>query len=164
MSVIDEGVALFDCTFIQTEELINLAETANEWQPGPSEGQSIYAIDPNSEIHMELLKTFLFYIMQYREEYPHLNVANAEQFKVIKYDKDGSYPEHIDNIDNSRTLVALLYLNDDFKGGLNVFPKQKIEIEPQTARMVLYPASFVYPSEIHPITDRTKYMVVGYFR
>ena len=62
----------------------------------------------------------------------------------------------------SRNAKSLL--NDDFEGGLNVFPKQKIEIEPQTARMVLYPASFAYPSEILPITSRAKYMVVGYFK
>lgn len=173
MSFVSDAIAAYDNTFLQNEELIELVEKSNNWRSGfvgnkevndEIRQSQVHDLDPSTEIHTELVKTFIYYISQYGQKFQQLRINGAEQLRVMKYTKGQFYKPHVDSIDGRRTLSGILYLNDDFDGGSLSFPVQKIEIEPRPGRLVLFPSNFVYIHEAKEVTDRAKYAVVAWFK
>ena len=145
-------------------------ENEDNWKSGHLENgvdirvSQIHTLDLNTDIHMELIKTFIFYINEYGKKYPHLKINQAEGLQVVRYDKGGFYKPHVDSGNTNRILSGVLYLNEDFNGGVTHFEKQDLEVEPKSGRLVLYPSNFVYVREVKEITDRSCYSVTTWFK
>lgn len=58
-----------------------------------------------------------------------------------------------------RPFVCLVYLNDDFEGGELVFPTHKQTIKPEQGKMVMFPASWMYPHFVLPIGNGERYFI-----
>jgi hypothetical protein len=95
-------------------------------------------------------------------------ILTDDGFLVQKYDKNiGKYIYHNDSRHNydmhrSRVLTYLWYLNDVTEGGETEFLGGKYKIKPETGKLILFPASWIYPHRgCCPISD-DKYIVTGW--
>lgn len=92
----------------------------------------------------------LKYVQQRVYELTSLPQENQENPSIINYQKGGYYNAHFDCFDESdkdfekriipnggqRIYSCLLYLNEDFIGGLTAFPRQKKSIVPETGKLI----------------------------
>jgi prolyl 4-hydroxylase len=113
-----------------------------------------------------------------------LPTENMEGTHIVKYGVGGEYKVHHDffhtNTDyyersisrgGQRKFTALIYLNDDFKGGETEFPKLNIKVQPQKNKLVIWDnlkenGELNYDS-LHaglPVIEGTKYICIIWIR
>lgn len=172
MEILSEGIVLFKHYFLQNEEVIDLADKSPDWRPGTA-GSSvnpklrktdIHDLDPNTDLHNELLETFVTALNKYAEKYPYAHIKGGEHLRVAKYEKGGFYSTHTDAATSERVISGVLYLNDDYEGGEIYFPSQKIKLKPEAGDLILFPSCFLFPHQSLPITDKSKYAVISWFK
>ena len=102
MTFFQDGIAIFDNVFLRNEELISLVENEGNWRDGYLGNGSadtkirvsqIHDLDPNSDIHTELVKIFIYYLNEYGKKYPHLKINGAEGLRVPDPCPIGGHPE-----------------------------------------------------------------------
>ena len=172
MEIVTEGIAVFESLFLRNEEVIDMANESTNWRPGTAGNGTdpkiritdIHDLDNQTELHKELLETFVDGINIYCKKYTHCKVKGGEHLRVGRYHVGGHYSVHADAGNSERTLSGLLYLNDDYEGGILHFPHLGIEIKPKPGMLVLFPSNFIYTHGSTPITDGTKYVVVSWFK
>lgn len=172
LKMVAEGIGVIDGVFLQNEELIALSETG-EWREGTAGNgvnpevriTDVHDLNPESDLHKELLETIIASINEYGKNYPSLRITQGEHLRIMRYPEGGFYAPHADSgPENGRTLSISLFLNDDFEGGELVFPKQGVTIKPKAGQIVLFPSNFIYIHESTKITSGVKYSVVSWFR
>lgn len=112
------------------------------------------------------------YIQEYLFE---MNILDTGQtysdkgYQIQCYTKnEGYYIYHNDelidiNKKEYRMLTYLYYLNDVEEGGETGFHNGKIKIKPKKGKLVLFPASWLFPHcGMMPISD-DKYIITGWF-
>jgi predicted 2-oxoglutarate/Fe(II)-dependent dioxygenase YbiX len=88
-----------------------------------------------------------------------------EDYSLLKYSDNQEYKSHYDGTtSNGRVISALIYLNDDYKGGELEFVNFKVKIKPQAGMLILFPSNYAYRHIAHPVTDGTKYAIVTWIR
>ena len=101
------------------------------------------------------------------EQLSGLPKENQESICVIHYTEGGYFSPHYDyfghdgaetDLSNQRLYTFLLYLNDDFAGGITEFPKEEYKIIPETGRLVswnnvLDGTTDLNPNSLHSSTD-----------
>lgn len=109
-------------------------------------------------------------IQQYLDQFGGL-VENSDielsGFGIIK-----QYPETFDSLhfDTSlikndhgmrqRPFVCLLYLNDNsFQGGQLLFPYEKRIIQPETGKVIIFPASYLFPHQVAMTSMGNRYFI-----
>ena len=75
----------------------------------------------------------------------------------VWHDELGESVQHSD-----RTLVWMLYLNDDFKGGETEFLYQKKRIQPSPGTIVIWPAQWTHQHKGNMVLEGYKYIVTGW--
>jgi prolyl 4-hydroxylase len=117
-------------------------------------------------------------------EITNIPTDNMEQLHIVKYDIGGEYKVHqdffhpnTDYFDNEiskggqRKLSALIYLNDNFKGGETDFPKWAKRILPEKNKLVIWKnlkdnGDLEYDS-LHaglPVIEGIKYIAIIWIR
>ena len=61
------------------------------------------------------------------------------------------------------TVGAIVMLNDDVAGGQLSFPRQKILIDPECGKLVIFPNSYVFPFTMTPVRLGHVYFISTYF-
>jgi 2-oxoglutarate-Fe(II)-dependent oxygenase superfamily protein len=113
----------------------------------------------------KLFAVFGAAIKEYQYHFPFLNAIIDEGYVALKYEPGGFIKLHADKSgDGSRIVSGTLYLNNDFKEGNLVFPKQKVTIRPEKGMLVLFPCSFAYPHEVTEVTEGIRYCIVTWFK
>lgn len=172
INFIDPAIGLIDNVFLENEELIDAAENG-QWRDGTAGNgvnpdvriTSVHDIDPNSEIHQELLQTIIDGINKYAEKFKGLRISQGEHLRIMRYNEGGFYGVHADGgPGNVRILSTVLFLNDDFEGGELIFPNQDISIKPKAGQLVLFPSNYAYAHESTKITKGIKYCAVSWFK
>ena len=171
MEIIDTGIAVFKDIFLRSEEVIEMAEESPNWRQG-TVGPDINAelrktdmhdLDPSTELHKEILDTFIVAIDEYSLKYSGCRVKGREALRVGRYSKDGFYAPHVDSGGSERTISGVLYLNSDFEGGELHFLEQDLTIKPEEGMLVLFPSNFVYAHQSLPVKDGKKYICLSWF-
>jgi predicted 2-oxoglutarate/Fe(II)-dependent dioxygenase YbiX len=170
MKNLSAGIVLFENTFLRDEELIDLAEQGN-WREGTAGGQinpqsritDIHDLDTSTELHNELLETFVNYIGEYMKLYPNCKITKGEHLRIGRYYEQGHYKPHCDSSDSSRILSGVLYLNDDYEGGELLFNHLDLKIKPNKGDLILFPSNYVFTHESLPVTKGTKYIALSWF-
>ena len=114
-----------------------------------------------------LLECFLKVARLYEEDFPRLALQKSTFFRINKYGPGGFMSEHIDNIHHSHGqqwgyphVSALLYLNDNYKGGEFVVAGKKIK--PNKGSSVVFPSNFMYPHEAKKVISGIRWSVIAW--
>jgi len=84
-----------------------------------------------------------------------------EPYSLLKYEGGAEYKAHYDGTtDTGRCISALVYLNENYKGGEIEFPHFDLKIKPEAGMLILFPSNFAYTHIAHPVTEGTKYNLV----
>jgi predicted 2-oxoglutarate/Fe(II)-dependent dioxygenase YbiX len=127
-----------------------------------------HVIEKNPKVRKKLDK-YLFAsaglaIKRYNEKFPLSKIQEDSGYELLRYKEGQFYTEHTDSFkDRPRAVSCSIALNDDYEGGeWAFFGREKIIKVPKGAA-VLFPSNFMYPHEILPITNGTRYSVVTWF-
>tara|TARA_R100000005_G_scaffold79184_1_gene46370 strand:- start:631 stop:1236 length:606 start_codon:yes stop_codon:yes gene_type:complete len=87
--------------------------------------------------------------------------------KVQKTPPGGGYhvwhDENSSYVHSSRTLVWMIYLNDNFEGGETEFLYYKKRIKPSRGTLLIWPAGMTHVHRGGLVLDGMKYVVTGWF-
>lgn len=79
------------------------------------------------------------------------------EFKLTKYDKGVSFP--VTKYENTRMIVVLYFLNDDYSGSTFEFTELGITYQPKANEALIFPSADVFKYSISELTEGTKYVV-----
>lgn len=103
-------------------------------------------------------------IKSYGSKFPLVTAKIDTGYDLLRYEEGDFYGEHTDHyFEHPRTVSCSISLNDDFAGGeFGFFGKELIVKAPKGAA-VMFPSNFLYPHEILPITQGTRYSIITWF-
>lgn len=98
-----------------------------------------------------------------------INKLECETFQIQRYQKqEGRFVYHTDNDTNinnnkarTRIITYLWYLNDVEEGGETVV-FDNIKIKPEAGKLLLFPASWMFPHKGNVPISNDKYIVTGW--
>jgi predicted 2-oxoglutarate/Fe(II)-dependent dioxygenase YbiX len=130
------------------------------WDQIKNENEEIYNI-----INFYINKTKMFienkFLLSLKITYPSIVVWNIGDKQSPHADK-----EHIDGTDNGfsfRDISSLIYINNDYEGGEIYFPKQNIEIKPDSGDLVCFPGDKEYMHGVKEITNGKRFTIPMFF-
>lgn len=93
-----------------------------------------------------------------------LDISKDTGYQILKYKKGGFYKEHVDQHNNcNRALSCSLILNNNFLGGNFSFFNNKIILPVKKNSAIMFPSNFMYPHQILPVLDGTRYSIITWF-
>ena len=82
----------------------------------------------------------------------------------MKYDVGGYYIQHtVSFYSNLRTISISFNLNDNYIGGELAFFDGEIQIRTAPGSVAVFSSNFMYPHEIMPVIQGTRYSIVTWF-
>jgi Rps23 Pro-64 3,4-dihydroxylase Tpa1-like proline 4-hydroxylase len=96
-----------------------------------------------------------------------LDIKELNQLDLLRYEVTNHYDFHVDaGTAFHRTLSAILFLNNDYKGGNLYFKdlnnKDSIKIEPYPGKLVVWPSNFLFPHSVEPVSEGVRYTIVAW--
>jgi predicted 2-oxoglutarate/Fe(II)-dependent dioxygenase YbiX len=125
-------------------------------------------IGKNQKIRKEL-DSYLFLsagtaLRAYTDKYEKCALQTDTGYELLKYEEGGFYSTHTDHHEQRpRTVSCSFVLNDDYEGGEFAFFNREIKYKLKKGSAILFPANFMYPNEIMPVTSGTRYSIVTWF-
>jgi hypothetical protein len=126
-------------------------------------------IDKNNEIRKklddQLFECAKKSITKYNEIFKNCIISRDSGYELLKYETGGFYEEHIDSFTSEpRTISCSFILNNDFKGGDFSFFNNTVTYSLKKGSVIMFPSNFLYPHNIMPITEGTRYSIITWFR
>jgi predicted 2-oxoglutarate/Fe(II)-dependent dioxygenase YbiX len=105
------------------------------------------------------------YVMsKYRQQFPQVLIEQDSGYELLRYETGQFYVEHTDSFMRiPRTVSCSFSLNDDYEGGEFAFFGREISIRVPVGSAILFPSNFMYPHEILPVTNGTRYSIITWF-
>lgn len=101
---------------------------------------------------------------KYIDEFPDLALRSDSGYDLLRYESGGFYKQHTDSYkENPRTISMSINLNDEYVGGEMAFFDREIQIVTDPGSVVVFPSNFMYPHEIMPVEEGTRYSIVTWF-
>jgi hypothetical protein len=125
---------------------------------GPKDKTNSELIDLHEEIYQKLK-----YCIDDYAAYWGINVVYYEAFNFVKYEGKGTHFNiHADHGPSYNcTVSAVIYINDDYKGGDLKFPRlDNLVIKPSVGDIAIFPSNYIYEHASLPMESGTKYCVV----
>lgn len=102
-----------------------------------------------------------------KEYVRHFNWAKIEQdsgYELLKYEVGDFYTTHTDSFkDQPRAVSCSFTLNDDYEGGEFVFFNRELVYNLKKGSCIMFPSNFMYPHEVMPVTNGTRYSIITWF-
>jgi hypothetical protein len=99
--------------------------------------------------------------VHYREAFPKAVVGQDYGYKLLRYQRNGFYEEHIDEAGSTgRTLSCSIILNDDFAGGEMAWFNGSLVMKPARGTAILFPSGFLFPHAVWRVRDGVRYSAV----
>lgn len=103
-------------------------------------------------------------VRAYNQRFPWCRVRRDSGFALLRYTAGGFYREHADSdVSVARELACSFLLNDDFDGGDFAFFDGRTTVPMRCGDALMFPANFMYPHQILPVTSGTRYAIVTWF-
>lgn len=152
---------------LDCQAIIDHVEATNKWARSSYEGP--WEMQTESCIYDVALDNAVFQAIQqalsvYHHYHPGMQVSRDEQYKVMKYVAGQEFPIHVDQnameLQYTRSVSVVIYLNEEFEGGHTVFPNEGLDFKPKKSHALVFPASYAFPHGSTPITKGVKYALV----
>jgi predicted 2-oxoglutarate/Fe(II)-dependent dioxygenase YbiX len=100
-------------------------------------------------------------ISKYIEIHKDFTIDIDTGYNLLKYDEGEFYIEHTDSFKNQqRSLSCSLQLNDNYTGGEFAFFGKDVIIKSKKGSAIVFPSNFMYPHEIMPVIQGTRYSII----
>jgi hypothetical protein len=112
------------------------------------------------ELHQQLLKVVEMYSKEFLEFSPSIDTG----YDLLMYESGQFYTQHTDSfIHQQRSVSCSLTLNDDYVGGEFAFFDREMMIRNGVGSVIVFPSNFMYPHEIMPVIEGTRYSVITWY-
>jgi hypothetical protein len=98
------------------------------------------------------------------KNYYQISTKTQEAYSILKYGIGQNFINHIDDLDNTRKISMVYYINDEYTGGEIVFPRFGLNYKPQADEMIMFPSTYVYNHSVLPVVEGNRYAVVSWLR
>lgn len=103
-------------------------------------------------------------LRHYHRRFPRCQVGRDSGFELLRYRTGGFYRQHTDSFHRApRELACSFVLNDGYEGGGFAFFDRARVYTLARGDALLFPANFMYPHEVLPVTSGTRYAIVTWF-
>lgn len=116
-----------------------------------------------SKIDEELYSVISSALKKYEENFPYMELEIQEDsgYELLRYERDGYYVQHTDSFKEApRAISCSINLNDDYEGGEFAFFNREIIYKLKKGSIILFPSSFMYPHEVMPVLNGTRYSII----
>ena len=149
---------------------MNLHFCKQRWLPRSSDmfSEDIYYSE-HASISDRLFSALDTALEHYSTElYPYAktNIKGKEDnMSILKYEKAGYLPNHIDSGSSSRTLSVVLYLNDNYDGGEITFPNvgDGVTVKPTAGSAIFFPSNYVFAHEVGEVSNGIRYALPNWY-
>jgi hypothetical protein len=124
-------------------------------------------INQNQDVRKQLDEELYFAVAsalkEYEQNFPYLELEIKEDsgYELLKYEPGGYYIQHTDSFKESpRAISCSINLNDDYEGGQFAFFNREVVYELKKGSIILFPSSFMYPHEVMPVNNGTRYSII----
>jgi predicted 2-oxoglutarate/Fe(II)-dependent dioxygenase YbiX len=166
------------------DEVLNEFKNSDEWQDtlvGGSETaqknirncETIvisypHVIQKNNEIRHKLDNAIFDgaakCIQEYNIKFPHCKIEEDSGYELLKYSEGCFYIQHTDSFKaRPRAVSCSFILNEDFEGGEFAFFDKELKYKLEKGDAIMFPSNFMYPHEIMPVTQGTRYSIITWF-
>ena len=119
--------------------------------------------EEREELDQYLFERVAELIEKYRETHSKFDLEIEEDtgYELLKYEVGDFYIEHSDSFkENPRALTVIFALNDCYEGGeLAFFNREKV-YKLDAGDVIVFPSNFMYPHEILPVTNGTRFSII----
>lgn len=127
-----------------------------------------FVIQENKErarLDAEVFKCAAKCIAEYNKKFENSHVQEDTGYELLRYNKGEFYTQHVDSFLQAPRLVSCsFHLNDDYEGGEFGFFDREMKIKAGKGDVVMFPSTFMYPHEIMPVTEGTRYSIITWYR
>lgn len=103
-------------------------------------------------------------LKHYIARFPHFRITQDTGFELLRYPEGGFFRQHTDAYHEVQRALACSYLLDDaFEGGTFAFFDRSRSYALGKGDALLFPANFMYPHEVLPVTRGVRYAIVTWF-
>ena len=103
-------------------------------------------------------------ITEYNIKFPHCKIEEDSGYELLRYGEGCFYTEHTDSFKaRPRAVSCSFILNDDFEGGEFAFFNKELKYKLEKGDALLFPSNFMYPHEVLPVTNGTRYSIITWF-
>jgi predicted 2-oxoglutarate/Fe(II)-dependent dioxygenase YbiX len=100
-------------------------------------------------------------IQEYIKIHKHFSIDIDTGYTLLKYEEGEFYIEHTDSFkQQQRSLSCSLQLNEDYMGGEFAFFGREMTIKSKKGSAIVFPSNFMYPHEVMPVTQGTRYSII----
>jgi len=165
------------------DEILNEFKYSNEWQDtvvglGAVEKnirncQTIaisypHVIQKNNEVRRKLDNAIFDgaskCIKEFNKKFLLCRIVEDSGYELLRYSKGCFYIQHVDSFkERPRAVSCSFILNDDFNGGDFAFFDRKLKYKLEKGDALMFPSNFMYPHEIMPVTQGTRYSIITWF-
>lgn len=103
-------------------------------------------------------------IRRYKKKFPLCEIVEDSGYEILRYKEGQFYIEHTDSFKGRPRAVACSFaLNDDYEGGEWGFFNRELVVKVPKGAAILFPANFMYPHEIIPVTKGVRFSLITWF-
>jgi hypothetical protein len=103
-------------------------------------------------------------IKKYNEKFPLALIQEDSGYELLRYKEGQFYTTHTDSFkDRPRAVSCSFILNDNYEGGEFAFFNRELKYKPKKGSCIMFPSNFMYPHEIMPVTNGTRYSIITWF-
>lgn len=104
-------------------------------------------------------------IDEYSKKHPQCRIDQDTGYELLRYKKGEFYIQHVDSFLQAPRLVSCsMHLNDDYEGGEFAFFDRELKYKLNKGDVLMFPSTFMYPHEVMPVTQGTRYSIITWFR
>jgi hypothetical protein len=125
-------------------------------------------IEEENEQERREIDNYLFDIVkdiieQYQQQHPEfeLEIQEDSGYELLKYEVGDFYIQHSDSFKQEpRALTVIMSMNDGYEGGEVALFNRELVYKLGAGDILVFPSNFMYPHEIMPVTDGTRYSII----
>lgn len=102
-------------------------------------------------------------IDEYMNEHPdfELEITEDTGYELLRYEVGDFYIEHTDSFkEQPRALTIIITMNNAYEGGEVAMFQRELVHDLDVGDVLVFPSNFMYPHEILPVTDGTRYSMI----
>jgi Rps23 Pro-64 3,4-dihydroxylase Tpa1-like proline 4-hydroxylase len=100
-------------------------------------------------------------MIKYHDMHNDFGIEIDTGYQLLKYETGGFYVEHVDSFrKEQRSVSCAMILNDDYEGGEFAFFNRQVMIKSRKGSVIMFPSNFMFPHEVMPVTEGTRYSII----